>query len=151
MKLPTEVARNQTPIDIPAIRAGDNVVMALRPTGDRASSPMVCRRYVSVSHIGLTWKPPSAACAGGTRMANPSPTKTRPNANLAGLDGSAPRDAILTHIHAKTGARIIRNSEFSDWNQLLGNGRPIISVRVLRSAKRLSVEPACSNTDQNSA
>ena len=42
-------------------------------------------------------------------------------------------------------------NEFTLWNQLLGNDRPNTSVRVLRSANRLSVEPACSNTDQNSA
>ena len=42
-------------------------------------------------------------------------------------------------------------NELTLWNQLLGNGRPNTSVRVLRSANRLSVEPACSNTDQKSA
>ena len=44
MKLPTDVARNQTPIIRPAIRAGASLVMALRPTGLRHSSPKVCSR-----------------------------------------------------------------------------------------------------------
>ena len=43
------------------------------------------------------------------------------------------------------------NREFSDWNQVLGKLQPSIDVRVLRSANRFSVEPACSNSDQNSA
>jgi hypothetical protein len=43
------------------------------------------------------------------------------------------------------------NSEFNDWNQLLGNSRPRRTFAVLRSAKRLSVDPACSIADQKSA
>ena len=35
MKLPTESARNQTPIISPAMRAGASLVIALRPTGLR--------------------------------------------------------------------------------------------------------------------
>ena len=104
-----------------------------------------------VSHIGLTRAPCSAARAGPIRMAKPRPTKTRPNANFAGLEGSLPRAASFTQIHANTGASAIRNSELSDWNQLLGNGRPITWLLVLRSANRLSVDPACSKTDQKSA
>ncbi len=57
MKLPTEVARNHTPIINPPIRAGASTVMALRPTGLSTSSPMVCRKYVAVSHIGLASTP----------------------------------------------------------------------------------------------
>ena len=44
MKLPTEVARNHTPIIRPAIRTGASFVIALRPTGLRHSSPQVCSR-----------------------------------------------------------------------------------------------------------
>ena len=43
------------------------------------------------------------------------------------------------------------NSALSDCNQLLGNAQPRTTLRVLRSAKRLSVEPACSKTDQKIA
>ena len=48
-----------------------------------------------------------------------------------------------------TGANRIKKNEFMDWNQLLGNDMPSTLVLVLRSAKRLSVDPACSKTDQN--
>ena len=44
MKLPTDVARNQTPIISPPMRAGASLVIALRPTGLRHSSPTVCSR-----------------------------------------------------------------------------------------------------------
>src|SRR5215213_4618959 len=82
------------------------------------------------------------------RIANPAPAKIRAIANFAGLDGSCPRAPSHSQSQAKTGARIQRKSEFSDWNQLLGNGRPRSTLLVLRSANRFSVEPACSNTDQ---
>ena len=45
---------------------------------------------------------------------------------------------------------MMRKNEFIDWNQLLGKSEPEDLLRVLRSANRLSVDPACSNTDQNS-
>ena len=70
-------------------------------------------------------------------------------ANLAGLDGCF--GPIVTHSHAKTGAKTMMNSAFSDWNQLLGKPKPKSSFRVLRSAKRFSVDPACSKTDQKIA
>ena len=70
---------------------------------------------------------------------------------MVGEDGSLPAAAILTHTHARIGAKMIRKNEFIDWNQLLGNAKPRNVLSVLRSAKRFSVDPACSNTDQNSA
>ena len=131
------------------MRAGARVVMALKPTGLNTNSPIVCRKYVAVSHIGLTRAPWSAMRAGMIRMRKPAPTKIRPNPNLVGLIGSLPVDASLTHSHASTGANAKMNNEFIDWNQLLGYAMPNTSLRVLRSANRLRVEPACSNTDQN--
>src|SRR3954463_7241064 len=85
------------------------------------------------------------------RMAKPAPTKMSAMANFAGLDGSFPVSPSRSHSHANTGASIQRNSEFSDWNQLLGNGKPRSTLFVLRSANRLSVDPACSKTDQKIA
>src|SRR5687767_8119143 len=81
------------------------------------------------------------------RSANPADRKISPRVNLPGLDGS--RFPSRSHIHAKTGARRMMKAAFTDWNQLDGKSNPRIEVRVLRSAKRLSVEPACSNADQN--
>ena len=40
-KFPTEIERNQTPMVSPAIRAGASLVIALKPTGLRHSSPTV--------------------------------------------------------------------------------------------------------------
>ena len=57
----------------------------------------------------------------------------------------------FSHNQATSGAKIMMNSEFSDWNQLLGNGMPNNWFEVLRSANKFRVEPACSNTDQNTA
>ncbi len=102
-----------------------------------------------MSQSGLTWTPPAASCAATTRTAKPAPTLSSPNENLTGVEGSREPSAIQSH--AKTGASIQMNIEFIDWNQLLGKFHPKTDVRVSRSAKRLSVEPACSKSDQKSA
>ena len=101
--------------------------------------------------MGLAFVPAAAAAAGGIRITKPSPTATRPITNLPGLEGSRPPAASLTQIHANTGASVKMKNEFTLWNQLLGNVMPNRRVSVSRSAKRFSVDPACSNTDQNSA
>src|ERR1700730_10294456 len=102
-----------------------------------------------MSHAGLTSAPDAPACAAGTSMANPSPTPMSPAENLTGLDGS--REPSRTHNQAKTGANGMMKSAFADWNQLLGKLHPRMEFPVARSAKRLSVDPACSNSDQNRA
>src|SRR6185503_6469168 len=118
MKLPTDVARNQMPIISPPMRGGASTVIALKPTGLRHNSPMVWRKYVAVSHIGLASCP--LACAGGIRITKPRPTSSSPHANFIGDDGSLPRVDILTQSHAMIGAKMIRNIELIDWYQLLG-------------------------------
>src|SRR5690349_21436397 len=85
------------------------------------------------------------------RIAKPAPTKMSDIANFAGLEGSLPASPRRSHNHANMGAKIQRNNEFSDWNQLLGNGNPNRTLFVLRSANRFNVDPACSNTDQKIA
>src|SRR5215217_6024786 len=149
MKLPTEVARNQMPITSPAIRAGASLVIALKPTGLRHSSPNVWRRYVIVSHIGLTPAPDAASVAGMTSVMNPAATAISPSANFTGVDGS--RRPRRSHSHANTGANAQMKNEFIDWNQLLGYAQPKIDVAVSRSANKFRVDPACSNSDQNTA
>src|SRR6188474_395116 len=149
MKLPTDAPRNHTPIIEPTTRAGASFVMELRPTGLRHSSAKVCTRYTITSHIGVTRAPPAANSAAGTRRRKPRPTPTSPIENFTGADGCfAPS---LSHSHANIGAKMMMNSAFTDWNQLLGKSNPRNVLRVLRSAKRFSVEPACSNTDQKIA
>ena len=68
-------------------------------------------------------------------------------ANLAGLEGF--RLPSRTQSTAKTGANRMMKSGGSDWYQLAGKPWPRIELSVLRSAKRLSVEPACSKAIQN--
>src|SRR3954453_7628332 len=99
--------------------------------------------------MGLTFTPDTAIAAPPASTTKPSPTSSRPHANLAGLDGS--RDPRRTHSHANTGARETRNIELTAWYHGAGNSRPKIRLSVLRFAKRFIVEPACSNTDQKIA
>ena len=68
---------------------------------------------------------------------------------MIGVDGS--RDPSAIQSHANTGANAQTKNEFIDWNQLLGKLQPTIDVRVSRSAKSVSVDPACSKSDQKSA
>src|SRR5678815_218530 len=150
MKLPADAPRNHTPIIEPTTRGGASFVMELRPTGLRHSSAKVCTRYTITSHIGLTRTPPaSAAWAAGTRIRKPRPTPMSPIENFTGADGCF--GPSFSHSHANIGAKMMMNNAFTDWNQLLGKSNPRNELRVLRSAKRFSVEPACSNTDQKIA
>src|SRR5687768_9503434 len=79
-------------------------------------------------------------------MAKLSDTQTRPMVNLAGLEGS--RGPSRHQIQANTGESTTRRNGATDWSQLGGKATPNTSVFVSRWAKRLRVEPACSNTDQ---
>src|SRR4029077_19244185 len=137
------------PIMSPATRAGASLVMALRPTGLKQSSPMVWSRYVTTSQSGLTLTPVAASCAATIRIANPAATNTSPITNFRGLDGSRlPSD---TQSQANNGDSSTMQIGLADWNQLAGKERPNKRLSVLRSAKRFRVEPACSNTDQKIA
>src|ERR1700733_8331677 len=130
------------PIINPATRAGASFDIALNPTGLRHISPTVCKKYVLVNHHGETNEPRIAALAGGTRIANAIPPNSNAPTNFAGLDGSRLPSAI--HSHANSGARIITKSAGTNWNQLAGKSNPNTTRLVLRSANRLSDEPACS-------
>src|SRR5678815_2314574 len=123
--------------------------MADNPTGLRHSSPIVCRRYVVISHPALTRPPPAANWAAGIRIANPAARKNRPRANLLGVDGS--RLPSLSHSHANAGASRMIQSELTDWNHASGKVIPRNECLVLSLANSVSVEPACSNADQNTA
>ena len=60
--------------------------------------------------------------AGGIRIANAIAPNSRPQANLAGLDGSCFPSAI--HSQANAGARIMTKSDGTNWNQLGGKSNP---------------------------
>src|SRR5262249_4496824 len=72
-------------------------------------------------------------------------------ANLAGAGGSAFFRARASHIQAKTGASTTTKIGCTNWNQLAGNSHPNRWRSVLRSPKRFSEEPACSNGAQKIA
>src|SRR5579862_9846755 len=112
VKLPIAIDRYHTPMIRPPMRAGASLVIALMPTGLNASSPHVCSRYVTTSHIGLTLTPLAAKMAATATTANPPPTQNRPYANFVGLDGS--REPSVIHNHANTGANVMMKSGWSD-------------------------------------
>src|SRR5262249_28612971 len=113
VKLPTDIDKYQTPMIRPAMRAGASFVIALIPTGLSDSSPNVCSRYVSTSHIGLTFKPLAANGAAQATTTKPATANMSPYENFVGLDGS--RAPSLSHSHANTGAKLMMNSGCSDW------------------------------------
>src|SRR5437667_8732074 len=104
-----------------------------------------------MSHMGLTRipAPDRAREPAGTRTRKDRPMNTRPQAKLAGLDGSRGPSRIQSQ--AKAGASRITKMGWTDWNQDEGKDTPSIERRVKRSANRLSVEPACSYAPQKRA
>ena len=141
------------PIMNPAARSGASLVMALRPTGLRQSSPRVCRKYVPISHQMPTCAPCYASFSRrAPEWRKPSRPNSRPRANLAGLEGSSPRRFSASHSQANTGASATTKIGCTNWNQPAGNSQPEHACGwCLRSANRFSDEPACSNEAQKSA
>src|SRR5688572_28880668 len=81
---------------------------------------------------------------------NARPLKIRPRPNLRGIDGLAER--MATQIQAMTGAKVMMASEFTDWNQPLGNTKPPGPNRsrsTILSARKVNELPACSKNIQN--
>src|SRR6266850_182703 len=140
------IDRNQTPIIIPTIRAGESFVIVLRPTGLKHNSPSVCRKYTPTSQKGDTRPAPVKVEANATST-NATPAKSNPKANFAGLDGC--RSPIRCQMKAKSGANVMIKIGCTDWNQLDGNSKPSTDVRVSRSANNVRLDPACSNVIQN--
>ena len=100
--------------------------------------------------MGLTCAPLLGDSAAGTRTRKPSADADQAERELHRARRLATARGV-THSQANTGAKMMMNSALSDWNQLLGKSQPNATLRVMRSANRFSVEPACSNTDQKSA
>ncbi len=122
MKLPTEVARNHTPIIKPADTRRRELGHRAQADGTQAELAAGVEQVDDGEPQGLTWTPPAASCDATTRTAKPAPTLSSPNENLTGVEGSREPSAI--QIQAKTGASIQMNIEFIDWNQLLGKLQP---------------------------
>ena len=54
IRLPSAAPMNQIPIICPVSFGGESLVTLERPTGERQSSPSVCRKYVEMSHPRFT-------------------------------------------------------------------------------------------------
>ena len=76
----------------------------------------------------------------------PSPAKSKPTENFTGSEGW--RRPILTHSHAKTGAKPIIIRGFTACNQLAGNSQPKMVLFVSFSANALKLVLACSKPIQ---
>ena len=99
------------PITMPSRRCGASFVIVLRPTGLSSISPAVCRKKRAVSQSGPIL-PSAVSLAAGTMSTKESATKSRPRANLTGLDGC--RVPSLIQRKAKTGAMRITQTELTD-------------------------------------
>ena len=150
MKLPTDVARNHTPIIKPPMRAGASI--GHRAQADGTQHQLADRvQEVGGGQPHRAGQLALSACA-GTNQDHEAETDEAPGPMRT---WSAPTArcraaAILTQTHAMTGAKRIRKNEFM---RLEPAARETACrarcCSVLRSANRLSVDPACSNTDQN--
>src|SRR5205085_8915509 len=108
---------------MPTRRGGESFDTMLNPTGLRQSSPVICRKYNAMSHIGLTRMcVDSKMRAAGMMMANEKLSRKRLSVNFTGLDGSCLPSLI--HSHAKTGEKMMMKSGSTDWNQLDGSLTP---------------------------
>src|SRR5262249_5470023 len=94
----------------------------------------------------LTRAPPVVKLAPHARSRNPPARKTRPKPILAGVEGW--RFPRRIQIAPKTGARMIRKIELTDWRKDVGICQPRMFRLVSRSAKRFNEDPACSNPAQ---
>ena len=108
-------------------------------------------RYRPASHHSPTWKllPAPAKVDPNTRNRKPAPTPISAIENLIGIDGSRPRLARLVHSMLITGAKRTMQIGLKFWvcgAEMLN--RPNTLRSVLRSANRVSDEPACSNKVQ---
>ena len=122
MKLPTDAPRNQTPIIEPTMRAGASLVIDAEADRAQASSAKVCTRYTMNSHHGLTSAPPAAIARRRDDDQEAEAHADQPERELHGADGCF--EPSFSHSHANIGAKMMMNSAFSDWNQLLGNPNP---------------------------
>src|SRR3954449_3203007 len=147
----TEIDRNHTPIMRPTTLAIDSLVIMLNPTGEMHNSASEWMRYRPASHHSPTWKllPAPAKVEPKTRNKNPAPTPIKAMENLTGIDGSSPRFARLVQRMLMNGANSTMQIglKFCVCGADMVN-RPNTLRSVLRSANRVSEEPACSNRVQ---
>ena len=151
MKLPTDVAEEPDAHHQPADARRRELVIALRPTGLSDSSPQCEAGRSTISHIGLTCTP---FCRELRRRPRAPRSRRRRRSGRARTSPGSTARAVPSriHSHANTGANVMMNSGLQRLEPAARKAPSRTStLRVLRSANRFSVEPACSNTDQNSA
>lgn len=113
--------KNHTPIKRDMNLAGESLVTADSPIGDKQSSPKVIITYMATSQSGLTVVTPASIIpAGKVSNRNPPERKIKPMAILEGSDGSRFLELSIGHNMANKGANIRIASGLTDWNQLAG-------------------------------
>src|SRR6476469_1195005 len=147
----TAIDRNHTPIIRPTMRAIDSLVIIDRPTGEMQSSATEWITYRPASHHKPTWKlfAAPAKVVPQTRNRKPAPTPTSATANFTGIEGSRPRRERPVQSMLISGARITIaiGLKFCVCGAEIVNS-PNTLLSVLRSANRVSDDPACSNKVQ---
>ena len=87
-------------------------MMEERPTGDRANSPTVKKKYMTTSQAGDTGEM-DALTAPHAMTKKPAERPSNPRPNLTGIEGLTFRDANQSQSEAKIGEKIIMNAEFT--------------------------------------
>ena len=118
------VERNQMPITKPAARSGASLVMALRPTGLRESSPKVCRKYVPISHHIATCAPPDDHVRRRHQNRERQAGPNKAERELGRARWLRRRRFSASHSQAKTGASATTKIGCTNWNQPAGNSQP---------------------------
>src|SRR5690606_9438772 len=122
-RLPRAAPTNQIPIICPSRFLGASFVMDERPTGDRQSSPQVCRKYVTMSQAGEARLSGPVLAAPQLITKNPADRPRRPNANLSGMEGLTFRAARAVQSHPNRGASRIMKMGLTDCSQLAGTSQ----------------------------
>src|SRR5687767_7638017 len=112
-RLPRAAPTNQTPIICPTRSRGASLVIDDNPTGERLSSPTVCRKYVTTSQLIETLLVAVALAAPQAMTKKPADRASRASANFIGIDGLALRRASHVHSQPKTGAKTMMKIGFT--------------------------------------
>ena len=124
IKFPSAAATNQIPIIWLTRLLGDSLVIEESPTGDKQSSPTVCKKYITISQAGETKFELEALADPHANTKNPAESPKSPRANFIGIDGLAFLLANHVHIKPKIGAKITIKEGFINCNVLAGICHP---------------------------
>src|SRR5690349_4889774 len=121
--LPMPVERNQPPMPRPTRRVGASLVVIDRPIGDRQSSPMDWIQYTAnrVQNGILLMLVSTRKVKAYHSRPKARPLNRMPRPNLRGIDGFMFLRPMATQIQAISGAQAMMATEFTLWNQAVGN------------------------------